>query len=706
MTLNPDLPGPSLRHKLVRASAGLLAIVGLAILVLVGLIEYVVAQRGIDTLEKQINGTLSARGESLVSSQADVFRTLVQDNAVTEMVHTIALTVAGQDIIYGAYIDRQGKPWAYCSPAHPCSPANGSSEFLPVGTERLARDLALPLPLPQPTNDEVRELNLFDAEILEFTQPIRIDGQLSGSLRYGISTESLNVALKEARAERRSILTTALISIAALILIALLFGVWIAHRTAHRITKPLLALTEAAQRLAEGDHSAQVQISSKDELEVLGNTFNSMVDDLKRSYSELEEKNSELEREVNERRQAQAERTELQNHLVQSQKMEAFGQLAGGVAHDFNNILAIVIGNGELVEALMEEPGNHQELKRLIKEISDAADRGADLTRQLLTFARREADNPRMTDVNEVLTRFESLIRRVLEETVEVRIERATTLRKVYVDPGRLEQVMMNLCVNARDAMQGGGCLTLRTRDVRLRESSHMTSGPISPGRYTVIEAQDTGTGMPADVIERVFEPFFTTKPAGQGTGLGLATVHGIVSAAGGSLDIDSTLGLGSTFHIYLPVHEGLDQVMDDEVKPVPPQGNAEKILVCEDNDAVRMMTARILEKGGYKVVTTAAATEAVKLIPHGDFRLLITDVVMPEMDGGELVETAKILKEELPVLFVSGYTAGVLVSYGIRDDSLNFLRKPFRASALLERVQSLMKGEDDSPKGPSRSRD
>lgn len=698
MNLNPDLPGPSLSNKLVRASAGLLAMVGLASLILVGLIEFVVAQRGIDTLEKQINGTLSARGASLVSSQADVFRTLVQDNAVTEMVHTVALTVAGQDIIYGAYTDSQGKPWAYCSPAHPCSLANGPDKFLPVDTERLARDLALSLPLPQPTKEEVRELNLFDAEILEFAHPIRIDGQLSGSLRYGISTESLNLALEEARAERRSILSAALISSAVLILVALLIGVWIAHRTAHRITKPLLALTDAAQRLAEGDHSAQVKISSKDELEVLGNTFNGMVEDLKRSYSDLEEKNSELEREVNERRQAQAERTELQNHLVQSQKMEAFGQLAGGVAHDFNNILAIVIGNGELVEALLEKPGNHQELKRLIKEISDAADRGADLARQLLTFARRESDNPRMTDVNEVLTRFESLIRRVLEETVEVRIERAPTLRKVYIDPGRLEQVLMNLCVNARDAMQGGGSLTLRTRDVRLHESKHMTSGPVSPGRYTVIEAQDSGAGMPVDVIERAFEPFFTTKPAGQGTGLGLATVHGIIRAAGGSLNIDSTLGVGSTFDIYLPVHEGLDQVINDQAKPVPPQGNGEKILVCEDNDAVRMMTARILEKGGYEVVTTAAGTEAVKLLPSGDFRLLITDVVMPEMDGGELVETAKILKEELPVLFVSGYTAGVLVSYGIRDDSLNFLRKPFRAIALLERVHSLMSGERDCP--------
>lgn len=680
----------NLRSKLARASVGLLAFTGLGILLVVVVIEFVVAQRGIDTLEQQIRGTLNARGESLVSSQADVFRAFVEDNALTEVSNTLALTVAGQDVIYGLYTDHDGRPWAYCSPTSPCSTHVRDNSFSAPSTERIARDLTLPLPLQASDAPTRREVFLFNDDVLEFNQPVRIEGQLVGNLRYGLSTRDLKEALTVARDDRSAILRTALTSVTAMILGALLIGIWYARRTAHRITSPLLALTNAAQELAQGRRTGKVEIESGDELEDLGRTFNAMVSELQKSYSELEAKNAQLEREIEERVQAQQERTELQNHLIQSQKMEAFGQLAGGVAHDFNNILAIVVGNSELVEVLLDG-AEQRDVRRLVGEISDAADRGAELTRQLLTFARREADNPRVMDLNDILRRFEALIRRILEETIDLRIERGHELRKIFADPGRIEQVMMNLCVNARDAMNGSGTLILRTRDESLETPLTTTTGRAAPGRYSVLEAQDTGAGMSPEVLERVFEPFFTTKPAGQGTGLGLATVHGIVRAAGGLLNISSSPGQGTTFSIYFPVHQGRELMAQAREEPLPPQGNGERVLICEDNEAVRLMTGRILEKGGYKVTSTATAAEAVELLGDVDFALLVTDVVMPEMDGGELVETAKLLKEELPVLFVSGYTAGVLDSYGINSESPSFLRKPFRAAALLERVHALI---------------
>jgi signal transduction histidine kinase/ActR/RegA family two-component response regulator len=496
--------------------------------------------------------------------------------------------------------------------------------------------------------------------------------------------------LARTRESHQALLVSSVLTISLVVGAALFVGLFVARRTARRITRPLSELTRASERLAAGERTARVSIRSGDEMEVLGQSFNKMVSDLEASYSELERRNKELRREIEERKQAQAERGELQNHLIQAQKMEAFGQLAGGVAHDFNNILAVVLGNSELLTLTLED-GAVEEAGELNAEIAEAAVRGSNLTRQLLTFARREADNPRIVDVNQTMAGFDKLIRRVLEESVEVVFTTTSPLPKVRIDPGRLEQVLMNLCVNARDAMPSGGCLALSTSAADLAEPRQFLTGQAEPGRYVLVEARDTGTGMPKSVVERVFEPFFTTKAAGQGTGLGLATVHGIVKDARGFIDIESVEGQGTTFRVYLPA---FDSDMPEEVAPQRqslPAGLGRQVLLCEDDQSVRDMMARILQRAGYALTGVASGTEAVRALKENPYDILITDAVMPEMDGGQLAQAAHIHRPELPVLFVSGYTGGVLESCGVQEDSLNFLRKPFGTRDLLERIEAVI---------------
>jgi CheY-like chemotaxis protein len=370
--------------------------------------------------------------------------------------------------------------------------------------------------------------------------------------------------------------------------------------------------------------------------------------------------------------------------------MEAFGQLAGGVAHDFNNILAVVMGNTELVEFMLED-GNINEVAEINEQISQAAHRGANLTRQLLTFARREAGHPRVVDVSQVLRGFEKLVRRVLEETVELHFELQDNIPPVMIDPGRLEQVMMNLCVNARDAMPTGGRISVRTRVVVLENAAQLKGGSVEVGEYVVIETEDSGGGIAPDVLERVFEPFFTTKPAGQGTGLGLATAHGIIRDAGGALDVRSSPGKGTLFQVYLAAKEHTAPADGEAVSTPLPRGVGASILLCEDEKSVRTLMTSLLERGGFKVKAVSSGATALDELARGSFDILVTDAVMPEMDGGQLAKEAQRRYPDLPVLFVSGYTGGTLETVGVEEDSVHFLRKPFRARELLERITAIL---------------
>jgi signal transduction histidine kinase len=408
-----------LKRKLARSLLLLLGLTFAFALFGVSMVELKLAKQQRAELEMQIRKTLITRGVSLVQSHAFVFRTLVQDTAVTEMQNTISRTVAEQaDVVYGVFQSAEGRTFAYCSPESPCKHVTTGSEYSVYDTAEVERALSLPSDSPRQREPGVREARLFGQPLLEFAEPVVVDDELVGVLRYGLTTRSLHEAVAAARRSQSSLAIRALSMFGMGFAVLLGFGVYFARRTAEKITSPLSQLTTAAERFARGERDATVEIRSGDEVQLLGEAFNHMVQELQLSHLRLETKNRELESEIESRKAAQNESKELQSHLVQAQKMEAFGQLAGGVAHDFNNILDIIIGNAELTGFALEDSGGPAELTTLNIEVQSAAQRGANLTRQLLTFSRRESDKPVIVDVNHTLHAFSAMIRRILEESV------------------------------------------------------------------------------------------------------------------------------------------------------------------------------------------------------------------------------------------------------------------------------------------------
>lgn len=378
------------------------------------------------------------------------------------------------------------------------------------------------------------------------------------------------------------------------------------------------------------------------------------------------------------------ERERLQAQLRQSQKMEAVGQLAGGIAHDFNNILAVILNYAEFLNEDLpdEDPRSHD-----VAEIVKAGERAALLVHQLLSFSRKEVVEPRVIDLNEVIADLHELLRRSIGEDIELVFDAQEDLPSVKADPGRIEQVILNLAVNGRDAMPTGGTLKIETR-TRVVEHGHREG--LTPGTYVVLGVSDTGSGMDPQTKERVFEPFFTTKARGEGTGLGLATVYGIVKQACGGIYVDSEVGEGSVFTLYLPV--STDLVID----PLPeaplggPTTGTERILVVEDEDAVRELVSRLLTSNGYAVLSFSDGSSALDYITaHPDLvDLLLTDVVMPKMSGKELADRVAIVRSDIRTVFMSGYTDELIAQRGVLDPSQTLIRKPFKADDLLRGIR------------------
>ena len=394
---------------------------------------------------------------------------------------------------------------------------------------------------------------------------------------------------------------------------------------------------------------------------------------------------------ITDRKRAELELAAGERRLQQAQRLESVGRLAGGVAHDFNNLLTVILGGSA---ALREEfAAGHPAILEEVEQIHAAGERARDLTRQLLAFARRQVTTPVPLDLNEVVRGSERLLRRVLGENVEIRTSLTEGLWPVLGDAGQLEQVIVNLAVNARDAMPRGGRLTLETRNARTSPP-----GPAPAGEIVQLLVRDTGVGMSPEVKAHLFEPFFTTKPQGRGTGLGLATVHGIVAQAGGQVQVASELGVGTTFEISLPRGaQAVAPVAGPSTRaptgPAPMTGGTESVLVVEDDPLVREVTARSLRSGGYRVLIadSGAAALAVASSEGETLRLVVTDVVMPGLDGKTLADE---LVRRLPgvrVLFVSGYTQDVISHHGVLDSGIEFLQKPFTSSALLSRVRGLL---------------
>jgi PAS domain S-box-containing protein len=386
------------------------------------------------------------------------------------------------------------------------------------------------------------------------------------------------------------------------------------------------------------------------------------------------------------------ERQRLEALLLQSQKMESVGRLAGGVAHDFNNLLGVITGYGDLL--LREIGEGHPSHKRVV-EIRKAADRAAALTRQLLAFSRKQVLHLRVLDLNSVVSGIETMLRRLIGEHIELITVLQPGLGRVKADAGQVEQVIANLTVNARDAMPNGGKLILETGNVELDDMYAAARPDARPGPHVMLAVSDTGHGMDAETLSHMFEPFFTTKGLGQGTGLGLATVYGIVRQVGGQVMVYSEPGRGTSFKIYLP---RLEEEMDEAPAPAPvgpaPTGS-ETVLLVEDEPALRTLIHEVLRGAGYRMLQGATPDEALAVAAahQGTIHLVLTDVILPSMSGREMADALRTLRPETRALFMSGYTDDAISHHGILEPGTHFMEKPFTSDALLRKVREILDG-------------
>jgi signal transduction histidine kinase/CheY-like chemotaxis protein len=378
--------------------------------------------------------------------------------------------------------------------------------------------------------------------------------------------------------------------------------------------------------------------------------------------------------------------------LRHSQKMEAVGRLAGGVAHDFNNLLTAIIGYAALLRARLAHDAAGSEQAELIHQ---AGEQAAGLTRQLLAFSRKQLLQPRLIDLNAIVRNLQRLLQRIIGEHIEIQTAAESTGGCVLADPGQIEQVIVNLGVNARDAMPRGGRLLIRTVDAELNGASPEVD--LTAGAYIAIEVTDTGEGMDAETKARIFEPFFTTKGPGKGTGLGLATVYGIVRQSGGAIAVDSERGRGTTFRIYLPRQEGVPESMESAPAHAPKRAGTETVLVVEDEEIVRELVCEVLRGEGYRVAGTDRGSEALRLVREElkVVDLLISDVVMPEMNGAVVARRVRELSPQARVLFVSGYSESDMLDQGLEALSFQVMQKPFTPTALARKVREVLDGAE-----------
>jgi PAS domain S-box-containing protein len=394
------------------------------------------------------------------------------------------------------------------------------------------------------------------------------------------------------------------------------------------------------------------------------------------------------------------ERRRAEEQLRQAQKMEAVGQLAGGVAHDFNNLLGVIVGSADL---LQKDIGAQHPGARRLEQIRKAAERATGLTRQLLAFSRKQVLQPRVLDLNAVVADVEKMLGRLLGEDIEIVTVRGADLGRVKADPGQIEQVIVNLAVNARDAMPGGGKLIFETANVDLDENYLRAHAGARPGPHVLLAVSDTGRGIDAQTLPRIFEPFFTTKEKGKGTGLGLSTVYGIVKQSGGYIMVYSEPGHGSSFKVYLPrVDDAAEPLAAPPNPPPQPPRGAETILLAEDDTALREMIREILAEAGYAVLEAGSLEEALAAVRShpGPIHLMLTDVVMPRASGRDVATQVAAVRPGLCVLYMSGYTDEAIVHHGVLDAGTHFLQKPFTSDALLRKLRTVL-GTDGAASGP-----
>ena len=394
------------------------------------------------------------------------------------------------------------------------------------------------------------------------------------------------------------------------------------------------------------------------------------------------------------RKRAESEAEKLQVQLTQGQKMESVGRLAGGIAHDFNNMLGVILGYSELAFKQVEAG---QQIYRALQGIQQAAQRSADLTRQLLAFARKQTVAPKVLDLNKTVASMLNMLRRLIGENIDLVWLPSASLRPIKMDPTQIDQILANLCVNARDAIMNTGRVTIETHNVVFDQTYCATHAGFVPGEYVLLALSDNGRGMDRETLSHLFEPFFTTKGMGKGTGLGLATVYGIVKQNHGFINVYSEPGLGTTFKLYLPMYvaKGEQRLPEPEVAK-PDAFGSEIILLVEDEPMILEMTTVMLEQLGYTVLPAVTPGEAIRLAQEraGEIHLLMTDVVMPEMNGRDLARNLLSLYPDLKRLFMSGYTANVIAHHGVLDEGVNFIQKPFTTQDLATKIRHVLVNE------------
>jgi signal transduction histidine kinase/CheY-like chemotaxis protein len=448
--------------------------------------------------------------------------------------------------------------------------------------------------------------------------------------------------------------------------ISVLAGGTLVFLISHTFIKPLSSLVAGVRALEDGNYDYPLGNSGGDEVSEVTGAFDRMRTSL---------------------RNTQTEQKLLEGRLRQAHKMEAVGRLAGGVAHDFNNLLTVIRGNSDL---LLDRGGADRLQQRYVEQIQKAADRAVSMTRQLLAFSRMQVLQPRVLDLNLTISEMNKMIPRLIGEHIEFNFLPEPRLATVLADPGQIEQVFLNLAVNARDAMPGGGKLTVRTSNVLMNEIAAAHRPPMPAGEYVLLSVTDTGHGMDAETRARIFEPFFTTKEVGKGTGLGLATVYGIVKQSGGFIWVESTPGEGASFEIYLPCSGKQATSAAEENKAGSFPLGSETILLVEDETAVRELASEFLKAGGYTVLEASDGAEALKIAAsyRHTIHLLMTDMVMPRMGGADLAEQLWAARPELPVVFMTGYAEFPARNGEKFSGEVNVLQKPFSRSTLLEKVR------------------
>jgi signal transduction histidine kinase/CheY-like chemotaxis protein len=452
-------------------------------------------------------------------------------------------------------------------------------------------------------------------------------------------------------------------------ILAVLVGGALVFVITDRFTRPLARLFEGVRALEKGDFSYPVEAEGSDEVAHVTRAF----DRMRKTLKSDEEQQKQLE-----------------EQLRQAQKMEAVGRLAGGVAHDFNNLLTIIKGHGDL---MLDKLQASDPLQRNANQIEKAANRAAALTRQLLAFSRMQVLEPKVLDLNALVAEMCSLLKRLVREDISFTFRAGESLGRVKADPGQIEQVIMNLTVNACDAMPTGGKLTVETRNVCVDASFAKSRPPLVPGDYVGLIVEDTGHGMDAGTKERIFEPFFTTKEMGKGTGLGLATVYGVVKQSGGCIWVESEVGKGTRFEVYLPLVQEAEESASLEASSPKTNGqHSGAVLIVEDEEAVRDLAAEFMRSAGYKVLTAKDGRDAVAVAKRsGPIRVLVTDIVMPHMRGPELAKHLKASRQDLKIVYMSGY----LEFNKGNDDFLegsHFLQKPFSRDSLVSKVDEALK--------------